>query len=295
MGLIIFLLLLGDILVLAELLFIPGTIFTGLLGLGSIVGSCYLAYTNISPTVSIIIFLVNIALLVVATLLLLRAKTWKKLSLETKIESRIDDKPEEKGLSIGQEGESYLQLLDLNSGAVERIASLPDDEFGEGITHFGDRIYQLTWTSRKAYVYDLEGRLLKTIRYNGEGWGITTDGKRLFLSDGSSTIREIDPETFATKRSILVSFNGQPLDYINELEWANGKIWANIYLTSAIVEINPTTGIVEGYVDLPELRSRLKDNPEAEAFNGVAYNPTSGRFYVTGKDWNKIFEIEIVK
>lgn len=195
----------------------------------------------------------------------------------------------------GQEGESYLQLLDLNSGAVERIASLPDDEFGEGITHFGDRIYQLTWTSRKAYVYDLEGRLLKTIRYNGEGWGITTDGKRLFLSDGSSTIREIDPETFATKRSILVSFNGQPLDYINELEWAKGKIWANIYLTSAIVEINPTTGIVEGYVDLPELRSRLKDNPEAEAFNGVAYNPISGRFYVTGKDWNKIFEIEIVK
>lgn len=79
------------------------------------------------------------------------------------------------------------------------------------------------------------------------------------------------------------------------MEWVDGKIWANVYLTSAIVEINPTTGIVEGYVDLPELRSRLKDNPEAEAFNGVAYNPTSGRFYVTGKDWNKIFEIEIVK
>ena len=93
----------------------------------------------------------------------------------------------------------------------------------------------------------------------------------------------------------MVSFNGQPLDYINELEWVDGKIWANIYLTSAIVEINPTTGIVEGYVDLPELRSRLKDNPEAEAFNGVAYNKKSGKFYVTGKDWNKIFEIEIVK
>ena len=195
----------------------------------------------------------------------------------------------------GQEGESYLQRIDLPTGAVERIASLPRSEFGEGITHFGDRIYQLTWTSHKAYVYDLEGKLQKTIRYNGEGWGITTDGNRLFLSDGSSTIREIDPETFATKRSILVSFNGQPLDYINELEWVDGKIWANIYLTSAIVEINPATGIVEGYVDLPELRSRLKDNPEAEAFNGVAYNKESGKFYVTGKDWNKIFEIEIVK
>lgn len=195
----------------------------------------------------------------------------------------------------GQEGESYLQRIDLSTGGVERIASLPSDEFGEGITHFGDRIYQLTWTSHKAYIYDLEGKLQKTIRYNGEGWGITTDGNRLFLSDGSSTIREIDPETFATKRSILVSFNGQPLDYINELEWVDGKIWANIYLTSAIVEINPATGIVEGYVDLPELRSRLKDNPEAEAFNGVAYNKKSGKFYVTGKDWNKIFEIEIVK
>lgn len=195
----------------------------------------------------------------------------------------------------GQEGESYLQRIDLPTGAVERIASLPRSEFGEGITHFGDRIYQLTWTSHKAYVYDLEGKLQNTIRYNGEGWGITTDGNRLFLSDGSSTIREIDPETFATKRSILVSFNGQPLDYINELEWVDGKIWANIYLTSAIVEINPATGIVEGYVDLPELRSRLKDNPEAEAFNGVAYNSESGKFYVTGKDWNKIFEIEIVK
>ena len=195
----------------------------------------------------------------------------------------------------GQEGESYLQRIDLRTGGVERIASLPSDEFGEGITHFGDRIYQLTWTSHKAYVYDLEGKLQKTIRYNGEGWGITTNGNHLFLSDGSSTIREIDPETFATKRSILVSFNGQPLDYINELEWVDGKIWANIYLTSAIVEINPATGIVEGYVDLPELRSRLKDNPEAEAFNGVAYNKESGKFYVTGKDWNKIFEIEIVK
>lgn len=195
----------------------------------------------------------------------------------------------------GQEGESYLQRIDLRTGGVERIASLPKDEFGEGITHFGDRIYQLTWTSHKAYIYDLDGKLQKTIRYNGEGWGITTDGNRLFLSDGSSTIREIDPETFATKRSILVSFNGQPLDYINELEWVDGKIWANIYLTSAIVEINPATGIVEGYVDLPELRSRLKDNPEAEAFNGVAYNKKSGKFYVTGKDWNKIFEIEIVK
>lgn len=195
----------------------------------------------------------------------------------------------------GQEGDSHLQIIDLATGAVERIASLADDEFGEGITHHDNKIYQLTWTSRKAYVYDLEGKLLKSIRYNGEGWGITSSGKELYLSDGSSTIRLIDPETFATKRSILVSYNGQPLDYINELEWVAGKIWANVYLTDAIVEIDPATGIVTGYVDLPALRTHLKDNPEAEALNGIAYNAENGHLFVTGKDWNKIFEIEIVK
>ena len=115
MGLIIFLHLLGDILVLAELLFIPGTIFTGLLGLGSIVGSCYLAYDLISPTASIIFFVVNIAVLVIATILLLRAKTWRKLSLETNIESHIDEKPEEKGLQVGQEGISTTRLAPMGN------------------------------------------------------------------------------------------------------------------------------------------------------------------------------------
>ena len=195
----------------------------------------------------------------------------------------------------GQEGESFLQKIDLQTGKVERIAALKPREFGEGITHFQGKIYQLTWTSHKAYIYDLEGKLQSTVNFRGEGWGITTDGERLFLSDGTSTIREIDPETFATKRSILVSYNGQPLDYINEMEWIDGKIWANIYLTSAIVEIDPATGIVTGYLDMPDLRSRLKDNPEAEAFNGIAYNPDNGHLYVTGKDWNKIFEIEIIR
>ena len=195
----------------------------------------------------------------------------------------------------GQEGESYLQLIDLNTGAIERIATLPKDEFGEGITLYKDYIYQLTWTSHRAYKYDMEGKLIATIKYRGEGWGITTDGERLYLSDGSSTIRQIDPETFDTVRSVVVTYNGQPLDLINEMEWIDGHIWANIYCTSAIVEIDPETGVVVGYVDLPELHSRLKDNPEAEAFNGIAYNEESGHLYVTGKDWNRIFEVEIIK
>ena len=115
------------------------------------------------------------------------------------------------------------------------------------------------------------------------------------MSDGTSTIRVVNPENFATNGSICVTLDGRPLDMLNELEWVDGHIWANVYLTDAIVEIDPKTGVVVGYVDLPALRSLLTDNPEAEAFNGVAYNPQSGHFYVTGKDWNKLFEIEIIK
>lgn len=195
----------------------------------------------------------------------------------------------------GREGRSHLQRIDISSGKVTRLASLPDDEFGEGITHYKGNIYQLTWESHKAYLYDGEGKLLKTIPYRGEGWGITTDGERLFLSDGTSTIRRIDPETFVTEESICVTLDGKPLDLINELEWVDGSIWANIYLTDAIVEIDPETGVVLGYVDMPRLRDLLEDNPQAEAFNGVAYNPDNGHFYVTGKDWNRLFEIEIIK
>ena len=195
----------------------------------------------------------------------------------------------------GREGRSHLQRIDLSTGKVDVVASLPTDEFGEGITHFGDRIYQLTWLSNRAHVYDSEGRHLKSVSYKGEGWGITTDGENLYLSDGTSTIRRVNPDTFATEASICVTLDGQPLDLINELEWVDGSIWANIYLTDAIVEIDPKSGEVLGYVDMPLLRERLKDNPEAEAFNGVAYNPETGHFYVTGKDWNRLFEVEIIK
>ena len=195
----------------------------------------------------------------------------------------------------GQEGRSHLQRISLTSGKVDIVASLPDDEFGEGITLYKDRIYQLTWLSRKAYIYDLEGKNLRTISYEGEGWGITTDGERLFMSDGTATIRLVNPETLKTEGSICVMYNGEPLGNINELEWAEGYIWANVYLTDSIVKINPTTGIVEGYVDLPALRTKLNNNPEAEAFNGIAYNKDNGHFYVTGKDWNKLFEIEIIE
>ena len=195
----------------------------------------------------------------------------------------------------GREGRSHLQRIDLNTGAIDIVASLPEDEFGEGITHYKGGIYQLTWENRKAYHYDSNGNLIKSIPYRGEGWGITTDGERLYMSDGTSTIRQVNPETFATERSICVTLNGEPLHMLNELEWIDGHIWANVYLTDAIVEIDPETGIIVGYVALPELRDRLHNNPEAEALNGVAYNPERKTLYVAGKEWNRLFEIEIIK
>ena len=195
----------------------------------------------------------------------------------------------------GREGRSFLQRIDLKTGAVDVVASLPNEEFGEGITHYKNSIYQLTWENHKAYLYDNAGNLIKSIPYRGEGWGITTDGEHLYMSDGTSTIRQVNPETFATEKSICVTLNGEPLHMLNELEWVNDHIWANVYLTDAIVEIDPATGEVIGLVDLMPLRDRLYKNPEAEALNGIAYNATTGNYYVTGKDWNRLFEIEIIR
>ena len=195
----------------------------------------------------------------------------------------------------GHEGMSHLQRIDLLTGKCDVVASLPKSDFGEGITHFGDRIYQLTWLSERAYVYDLNGNIIKTIPYRGEGWGITTDGTRLLMSDGTSTIRAVNPETFATEGVINVTLDDMPLNYINELEWIEGSIWANVYTADFIVEVNPKTGKVVGYVDLAPLRTLLKNNPEAEVLNGIAYNAETKHFYVTGKDWNTLFEIEIIK
>lgn len=193
----------------------------------------------------------------------------------------------------GQEGKSHLMRVDLKTGKRNIVASLPKEDFGEGITHYKERVYQLTWLSEKAYVYDAKGNIIKTIPYSGEGWGITTDGNRLFMSDGTSALRIVDPETFATLGIINVSLDGYMLSYINELEWVDGYIWANVYTYDIIVKIDPKSGEVVGYVELGELRHLLKNNPQAEAFNGIAYNPSNGHFYVTGKNWNSIFEIEI--
>ncbi len=198
--------------------------------------------------------------------------------------------------STGNYGRSHLQRIDLGSGKVEIVASLPKDEFGEGITLLGDRIYQLTWLNRKAHVYDrATGEQTDLFRYKGEGWGLTTDGHMLYMSDGTSAIRIIEPETFTQKGVIPVTCNGESLDYLNELEWIDGRIWANVYTLDQIVIINPENGIVEGIVDLGGILPASERDATTDVLNGIAYDKEARRIFVTGKNWSKLFEIEIHK
>lgn len=196
----------------------------------------------------------------------------------------------------GQYGGSVIQRLDPVTGRAEVLVRLPQSEFGEGIARVGDRIYQLTWQNNIAHIYDAQTfEKLRDVRYAGEGWGLTTDGEKLYLSDGSEHIWEVDPATFRRGRKITVTAAGSPVQFLNELEWIEGKIWANIYTTDQIVIIDPATGAVEGVVDLAGLLPEREITPATDVLNGIAYDAATGRIFVTGKNWSRLFEIEIVK
>ena len=195
----------------------------------------------------------------------------------------------------GEYGHSRLQRIDLETGRTDVVATLPRSEFGEGIALLDGKIYQLTWENNKAYVYDAAtGRQLRTFAYAGEGWGLTTDGERLYMSDGSEYLRILDPETFRVQRSVPVTFRCAPVQLLNELEWIDGKIWANVYVTDQIVIIDPASGIVEGVIDLRGLLPDEEIAPDTDVLNGIAYDAASERIFVTGKRWSKLFEIEII-
>ena len=195
----------------------------------------------------------------------------------------------------GEYGHSRLQRIDLETGRTDVVATLPRSEFGEGIALLDGKIYQLTWENNKAYVYDAAtGRQLRTFAYAGEGWGLTTDGERLYMSDGSEYLRILDPETCRVQRSVPVTFRGAPVQLLNELEWIDGKIWANVYVTDQIVIIDPASGIVEGVIDLRGLLPDEEIAPDTDVLNGIAYDAASERIFVTGKRWSKLFEIEII-
>ena len=195
----------------------------------------------------------------------------------------------------GEWGESKLQKVDLQSGKAEVLAHLPKSEFGEGITVLGDKVYQLTWTNNTVHIYDLQGKHLQDVRYPGEGWGLTSDGTKLYMSDGTERIFRIDPETFKREATLVVTMRGEAVQYLNELEWIDGKIWANVYTTDYVVIINPATGVVEGLVNFQGLLPREDENGDTDVFNGIAYDEATGRIFVTGKRWPKLFEVEIVK
>ncbi len=196
----------------------------------------------------------------------------------------------------GEYGHSRLQTIDLATGKAQVKAKLPADEFGEGIVLLGDRIYQLTWKNRVMHIYDRAScRLLHNETYDGEGWGLTTDGEKLYMSDGSSLIRVIDPKTMKRERTISVFCNGRSLPYLNELEWIDGRIWANVYTLDQIVMINPENGIVEGVIDLTGILPDEDRYVSTDVLNGIACDEATGRIFVTGKNWSKLFEIKLIE
>ena len=197
--------------------------------------------------------------------------------------------------STGRRGQSRLRKLSMRTGRPIQEISLPDDVFGEGTARVGDSLVTLTWHAGQGYIFDLE-TLEQTgaFTYEGEGWGLTHDGERLIMSDGTSTLRFISPETFEEIGDLQVTISGQPLPRLNELEFIDGKIWANVFMQDFLVRIDPETGVVDQIADLRSLfpRERRAD-PLDDVLNGIAYEENSGRLFVTGKNWPLMFEVKL--
>ena len=198
--------------------------------------------------------------------------------------------------TTGQYGQSRLFERNIETGAAERERALPLTVFGEGSTIVDDRIIVLTWRSGTGIVFDRETfEPVETFSYGGEGWGLAYDGARLIMSDGTSVLRFLDPETFEETGRLDVTLRGEPLENINELEWVNGEIFANVWHSNAVVRIDPESGSVTGVIDLRGLLSAEDTAGGADVLNGLAYDPDTERLFVTGKYWPKLFEIEVVE
>ena len=193
----------------------------------------------------------------------------------------------------GHRGQSSLRKINLEKGELINSLNLPSDYFGEGVTSFKDKIIQLTWTSRTGFVYDKdEFKLINKVRYPTEGWGITTDGKKLIMSDGSSTIYFLDPEFFSEIGRIEVYDQNDPVTNLNELEYINDKVYANVWQESYIISFNPENGKVLEKIDcsilIPEKYKNHKDN----VLNGIAFDSENNRILLTGKRWPKVYHVE---
>ena len=197
--------------------------------------------------------------------------------------------------STGLVGHSSLRMVDLETGRVLQELPVPQPYFAEGLTTLGSTLFQLTWQSHVAFTYDrFSFRQLDTAKYTGEGWGLTTDGKALILSDGTAQLRFLDPQTFRELRRVTVKDHGRPVIQLNELEMVKGEIYANVWYSDRIARISPATGKVLGWIDLAGLLPENERTDPQAVLNGIAYDAEHDRLFVTGKLWPRLFEIKLV-
>ncbi len=197
--------------------------------------------------------------------------------------------------STGLYGHSSLREEDLQTGRVLREYDLPSRYFGEGLTNWGNTLVQLTWKAHVGFVYDRRTfQLLRTFHYPGQGWGLTQDGHDLIMSDGTDTLRFLNPQTFQQVRAVKVTDGGKPVTQINALEYIRGEIYANIWYSNRIARISPETGRVLGWVDLSGILPIIERRGSDAVLNGIAWDAKRDRLFVTGKLWPKLFEIRVV-
>jgi glutamine cyclotransferase len=196
--------------------------------------------------------------------------------------------------STGQIGRSTIRRVNIADGRVLQSVPIPPGQFGEGIVNWGRQIISITWQNGIGYRWDRASlRRLGQWRYPGEGWGLTQNGAAIIMSDGTAELRFLDPRTLAERRRVTVTLNGAPLERLNELEWVQGEIFANIWLTGLIARIDPASGRVTGIIDLRRLAAESGAN-EDNVLNGIAYDAARDRLFVTGKNWPRLYEIDLV-
>lgn len=199
--------------------------------------------------------------------------------------------------STGIEGKSGIRAVDLKTGAVQRQRPLDAKYFGEGIAAVGGTLYQLTWKSGKAFTYDLAtfAPRPQTFTYTGEGWGLTTDGTSLIMSDGTARLRFLDPKTFAVTRTVDVHDGPSPVSQLNELEWVKGEVYANVWQSNQLVRVDPATGNVTGWVDASGVLGSADRTGREDVLNGVAYDAAADKLYLTGKYYARLYEVRLDK
>lgn len=197
--------------------------------------------------------------------------------------------------STGVHGKSTFRKVELETGKALEKLNFDRKYFLEGSVVLGDNLYILTWETKTAFIYDAKTLEYKsTWKYPREGWGITTDGKQLIASDGSANLFFMNDQ-FALDRKQLVTIEGRPVRWLNELEYIDGKVWANVYTSDEIVIINPKNGHVEGVIDCRGLLPKSLYGPETDVLNGIAYNPETKKIYLTGKNWPKLYEVRLIE